>query len=115
MDNNRVLFKHIKQAQLYLAVRKGYDSYEEQIISEHKEREEKKEEYRRHSKFASFIVARLNFIGQNNSWLAQQIGVTNSAIYNYTHNRCFPSERVLKEMARTFGVQLKTLEQLITS
>jgi hypothetical protein len=60
-----------------------------------------------------FVKDRLRILGRSEYWLAQQLGLTEKAVYNYTQGYSIPKRPNLESMFQLLQVEYKTLDDLL--
>lgn len=98
------------------AKQKGFDSYNEYRNDCLKQKgfnsyrvyqkslREKKKEKPQNKELGRLIQERLKIVGKGASWLAGELGVTNSTVYNYLSAISFPSEDKLEKIYSILNV-----------
>jgi ribosome-binding protein aMBF1 (putative translation factor) len=96
-------FNSTREYQEHLAKQKGFNSYyeyQEHLARERSQRRENKE-------LSSLIKSRLGEIGKNQSWLAENIGVSRQMVSNYIHGKSIPSDDKLNGIYEVLGIELE--------
>ena len=102
-------FKSRTEYETHLVRERGFKSrsdYQEHLARERQQRPENKE-------LSNLIKKRLKELEKNQSWLADQIGVTSATVSFYTHGKSIPSNDVLKKLSSALEVPYKTLEDIL--
>ncbi|MEK6918160.1 MAG: helix-turn-helix transcriptional regulator [Nanoarchaeota archaeon] len=95
----------------HFAKRNGFGSYTE--YREHLASERQKlSEYKN---LAKLIKDRLKEVGQNQSWLASEIGVTRQCVSYYLQAKDFPGEEKLKTISQVLNIPYGKIEEAMAS
>ena len=62
---------------------------------------------------SNLIRRRLKEIGKNESWLAEEIGVTRQAVSLYVRGRSIPTDGLLQKLYSSLDVSYETLDGLL--
>ena len=125
-EGRRRGFGSWNEYQKHLAKERGFGSYGEYrehlakergfgSLNEYREHLAKERANRNSNKELSYLIkTRLREIGKNQSWLADQIGVSRQAVSFYSQGKLIPKAEVLNRLFEVFGVERKskTLEDI---
>ena len=103
-------FGSLNEYREHLAKERGFGS-----LNEYREHLAKERANRNSNKELSYLIkTRLREIGKNQSWLADQIGVSRQAVSFYSQGKLIPKAEVLNRLFEVFGVERKskTLEDI---
>ena len=93
----------------HLAKKRGYKS-----ISEYQKHLAKKRQRRPiNKKLSELINARLNAIGQNKVWLAEQLGIRKVTAYDYASGKSIPNDDILIKLFMVLRISHITLDDLL--
>ena len=93
----------------HLAKKQGYKS-----ISEYQKHLAKKRQRRPiNKKLSELINARLNAIGQNKVWLAEQLGIRKVTAYDYASGKSIPNDDILIKLFMVLRISHITLDDLL--
>ena len=109
-EGRRRGFGSWNEYQKHLAKERGFGS-----LNEYREHLAKERANRNSNKELSYLIkTRLREIGKNQSWLADQIGVSRQAVSFYSQGKLIPKAEVLNRLFEVFGVERKskTLEDI---
>ena len=88
------IYGYVKAKQLGLP----YSGYNEYLAQQRQNRPENRE-------LGLLIKSRLVELEQNQSWLANEIGVTKQAVSLYIKGKAFPSEAILRKLSSSLNAQ----------
>ena len=64
---------------------------------------------------SDLLSDRLEEVGQNQSWLAKQVGVCREMASRYVHGESIPKPRVLRKISRILEIPYSTFETILNS
>ena len=104
-------FKNRSEYQEHLAVQKGFKNlskYREHLAVKRSQRHTNKE-------LSDLIKYSLKKLGKNQTWLAEQIGVTRQTVSSYIHGKNIPLEETLSLLFSTLEIKRKpkSLDELV--
>ncbi len=102
-------YKSLHEYQEHLAKQKGYNSYSE--YQEHLAKKRQKKLV--NSKLGRLIKTRLKELGESQSWLAEQIGVTRQAVSLYINGRNIPKEDIAGRIFSALQTGYNTIDDLL--
>lgn len=62
--------------------------------------------------FGLEVIKRLYIMGRNQSWLAEQCGVSKQYISQIIYGKSKPSEKIIKQIAKVFKMDIQELRKL---
>ena len=110
-EGRRQGFKNRSEYQEHLAVQKGFKNlskYREHLAVKRSQRHTNKE-------LSDLIKYSLKKLGKNQTWLAEQIGVTRQTVSSYIHGKNIPLEETLSLLFSTLEIKRKpkSLDELV--
>jgi hypothetical protein len=88
---------------------KGYRS----LSDYYKKKERKRQRDPRNRIFSYILKQRLDEIGMTNSWLAEQLGITEGAVSRYLHAKTTPRFSRQEEIFRLLDLPYKTIDDVL--
>src|SRR3989338_2814277 len=110
-EGRRQGFKNLNEYMEHLAVKKGFKNlskYREHLAVKRSQRHTNKE-------LSDLIKYSLKKLGKNQTWLAEQIGVTRQTVSSYIHGKNIPLEETLSLLFSTLEIKRKpkSLDELV--
>ena len=93
----------------HLAKRNGYES----LWDYRKKRYDMAKDKPENKALSALISTRLEELGRNNGWLAEQINVTCSAVDHYCKCRTFPKKNRLRKIFKALDVRYRNVKDLL--
>ncbi len=91
----------------YLALENGFESFTEYK----KHLAEKRQKRLINRGLSRLIKRRLKEIGENQTWLGNQIGVSNQAVSLYARGKCVPEGDLLRRLCSSLDISPSTLAE----
>ena len=104
-------FKNRSEYQEDLAVRKGFKNRSEYL----EDLAEDRKKLKPNKDLSCLIKSRLKELGKNQSWLANELGVTRQAVSLYAHGKIIPNYKILNLVFSALEVSKKpkSLDNLV--
>lgn len=111
----------------FLLSEAGFDTFQEYLRdlvqreggSSYAERRQKFTEERqnriRNREISDLISDRLEELDENQSWLAQQVGVCKAMASRYVHGKSIPKPLVLKKISKVLGISYDVFKEILAS